>query len=73
MKKYIGLALWLLAFALPFRIAILETDDLLQPDGTINNIKGLIGFVVMIGLFFGGYALIDSAGPKPGAEDAHGH
>ncbi len=73
MKKIIGLALWVLAFAIPFRFAILDTDDLLQPDGTINNVKGLISFVVMLVLLFTGYALIDSTSPKPGSDDGHGH
>ncbi|HRF81497.1 MAG TPA: hypothetical protein PL070_15580 [Flavobacteriales bacterium] len=73
MKKLIGLALWLLAFALPFRFAILDTDDLLQADGSINNVKGLISFVAMLALLFTGYALIDSASPKPGSDDSHGH
>jgi len=73
MKKLIGLALWLLAFALPFRFAILDTDDLLQADGSINNVKGLISFVAMLALLFTGYALIDSASPKPGSGDSHGH
>jgi hypothetical protein len=73
MKKLIGLALWLLAFLIPFKYAILDTEDLLQPDGTIDNIKGLLSFVVMIALLFGGYALVDSASPKPGTSDSHGH
>jgi hypothetical protein len=73
MKKIIGLALWVLAFAVPFRFAILDTDDLVQPDGTIDQVKGLISFVVMLALLFTGYALIDSASPKPGSDDAHGH
>ncbi len=73
MKKLIGLALWLLAFAIPFRYAILDTEDLLQPDGSINNIKGLISFLAMLALLFVGYALIDSASPKPGSGDSHGH
>lgn len=73
MKKLIGLALWLLAFLIPFRYAILDTEDLLQPDGSIDNIKGLLSFVAMIALLFTGYALVDSASPKPGADDSHGH
>ncbi|MBL7952097.1 MAG: hypothetical protein JNM62_10285 [Flavobacteriales bacterium] len=73
MKKLIGLALWLLAFLIPFRFAILDTGDLLQPDGSIDNIKGLISFVAMIALLFTGYALIDSASPKPGTGEPHGH
>lgn len=73
MKKLIGLGMWLLAFAIPFRFAILDTEDLLQPDGSINNVKGLISFVVMIALLFIGYALIDSASPKPGSDGSHGH
>lgn len=73
MKKLIGLALWLLAFAIPFRFAILDTGDLLEPDGTINNMKGLFSFVVLLALLFIGYWLIDSASPKPGSGDQHGH
>lgn len=73
MKKYIGLALWLLAFLIPFRFAILDTDDLVQPDGSIDEIKGLISFVVMMALLFVGYWLIDSAGDKKEASSAHGH
>ncbi len=73
MKKIIGLVLWLLAFLIPFRIAILETGDLLQPDGSIDNIKGLLSFVVTLGLLFAGYWLVDSAAPKPGSEGSHGH
>jgi hypothetical protein len=73
MKKYIGLALWLLAFAIPFRYAILETDDLLGPDGSVNNVKGLFSFLALVALLFVGYVLIDSASPKPGSSDQHGH
>lgn len=73
MKKTIGIAIWVLALAIPFRFSILDTEDLLQPDGSINNIKGLISFVVMIALLFVGYALVDSASPKPGENGSHGH
>lgn len=73
MKKLIGLALWLLAFLIPFRYAILDTDDLLQPDGSIDNIKGLLHFVFMLALLFTGYALIDSAEPKTDTGESHGH
>ncbi|HPF90773.1 MAG: hypothetical protein H6590_04325 [Flavobacteriales bacterium] len=72
MKKIIGLVLWLIAFAIPFRFAILDTEDLLGPDGTVNNVKGLFSFVALLALLFTGYALIDSASPKPGSEE-HGH
>lgn len=72
MKKLIGLALWLLAFLIPFRYAILETDDLVQPDGTIDQMKGLLSFVAMIALLFIGYWLVDGAGEKK-AESSHGH
>lgn len=73
MKKLIAIALWILAFALPFRYAILDTDDLLQPDGSIDNIKGLLSFVIMLALLFAGYWFMDSASPKPGTGDTHGH
>lgn len=52
-KKLIGIVLWVLAFAIPFRFSLLETED-------VGNIKGLISFLVMISLVFTGYALFDS-------------
>lgn len=73
MKKLIGLALWLLAFLIPFKYAILDTDDLVQADGSIDQIKGLISFVILLALLFAGYWLIDSAGEKQGTEGSHGH
>ncbi|MBL7962301.1 MAG: hypothetical protein JNM31_00525 [Flavobacteriales bacterium] len=54
MKKYIGYLLWLLAFLVPFRFALLDTDS-------VGNIKGLFSFVVMLVLIFVGYALVDGA------------
>lgn len=72
MKKIIGLVLWLIAFAIPFRYAILDTDDTVLDTGRTDNITGLVSFVIMIALLFGGYALIDSTGKKPGTE-GHGH
>jgi len=72
MKKMIGLALWLVALLIPFRYAILDTTDLIQPDGTVQNMKGLLSFVAVIALFFAGYALVDSA-KKQGSGEAHGH
>jgi hypothetical protein len=73
MKKLIGLGLWLLAFLIPFRYAILDSTDLVQADGTTDNIKGLLSFVAMLALLFVGYFLVDSASHQPGAEDTHGH
>ncbi len=73
MKKMIGLAMWLVAFLLPFRFAILDTDDLVQPDGTINNIKGLLSFVAMVALLFAGYAMVDSSKKQDTGGAAHGH
>jgi hypothetical protein len=61
-KKLIGIVLWVLAFAIPFRFALLETGD-------VGNIKGLISFVVMLVLIFTGYALFDS-GTRT---SSHGH
>jgi hypothetical protein len=71
MKKIIGLVLWLVAFLLPFRYAILDTQDLVREDGTIDNMTGLFSFLAMLALFFIGYALVDG-GQKQGQE-AHGH
>ena len=72
MKKIIGFALWLLAFLIPFKYAILNTDDVVMEDGRADNITGLLAFVAMIALIFTGYALVDSAGKKAPAE-GHGH
>lgn len=72
MKKMIGLGLWLLAFALPFRFAILDTEDLQNADGTTDNVTGMLSFVAMLALLFIGYALVDSAGSKKGSV-SHGH
>jgi len=73
MKKIIGIALWLLAFLIPFKYAILDTEDLLQPDGSVDNIKGLLSFVALLGMLFIGYVLVDSSSAKPGSGEAHGH
>lgn len=64
-KKIIGLVLWLIAFAIPFQPALLNTQD-------VSNTLGLISFVAMLALVFIGYALVDSAGVKAGHE-GHGH
>jgi hypothetical protein len=72
MKKIIGLALWLLAFLIPFRFAILDTDEVVQESGRADNTMGLINFVAMLALIFIGYALVDSASKQPSTED-HGH
>jgi uncharacterized membrane protein YccF (DUF307 family) len=72
MKKIIGLALWLLAFLIPFKYAILNTDDLVLENGRSNNTVGLISFLAMIALIFIGYWLVDSSSKKPSAE-GHGH
>ncbi|MBP6313265.1 MAG: hypothetical protein WAR83_09965 [Flavobacteriales bacterium] len=71
MKKLIGIGLWLLAFAIPFRYSILDSKDVLLEGGTPDNVTGLLSFVAVIGLLFGGYALVDSASAKPTAEDHH--
>lgn len=73
MKKLIGFALWLLAFAIPFRKAILETDDTVLDTGRADNIVGLISFVVMLGLIFGGYILVDGANKTASSGHGHGH
>lgn len=71
-KKLIGLACWLLGFLIPFKYAILDTDEVILENGRADNILGLLSFVAMIALFFAGYAFYDSASPKPGSE-SHGH
>jgi len=72
MKKMIGLALWLVAFLVPFRYSILDTHELIENDGTTDNVTGLLSFVAMITLLFIGYWLVDSSSTK-GTEDAHSH
>ena len=67
MKKLIGIALWLLAFLIPFKYAILNTKEVVHADGSADNIVGLMSFVAMIALLFIGYALVDSSAPKPGS------
>jgi hypothetical protein len=71
MKKYIGIALWIAALIIPFRFAILDTDQMVLEDGRADNVVGLISFVAMLTLFFLGYALVDSA--KNTSEGHHGH
>ena len=71
MKKLIGIGLWLLAFAFPFRFSILDSKDVLLENGTADNITGLLSFLAVVILLFGGYALVDSASSKPTAEDHH--
>ena len=71
MKKLIGIGLWLLAFAIPFRFAILDSKDVVLEGGAADNITGLLSFVAVIALLFGGYALVDSASAKPSSEDHH--
>ncbi|MCC7500904.1 MAG: hypothetical protein IT229_00145 [Flavobacteriales bacterium] len=61
-KRIIGIVLWVLAFAIPFKFALLDTE-------AVGNIKGLVSFVVMLVLVFTGYALFDSG--KQG--DSQGH
>ncbi|MBK7382839.1 MAG: hypothetical protein IPP83_05580 [Flavobacteriales bacterium] len=72
MKKIIGLVCWLLAFIVPFRYAILDTDDVVLADGRADNIVGLLNFLLMMVLIFVGYALVDSSkGKSPSAEPGH--
>lgn len=73
MKKIIGFTLWLLAFLIPFKYAILNTDDVVMEDGRADNITGLLAFVAMIALIFAGYVLVDSDGKKKAAAEGHGH
>jgi hypothetical protein len=62
-KKIIGLLLWVVAFAIPFKFALLNTEE-------VDNITGLVGFVVFLALVFTGYALVDSSSASSGE---HGH
>ncbi len=73
MKKIIGLVLWLLAFLLPFKYAILDTDEVVLENGRADNILGLLSFVAMLALLFAGYALIDGAGAAKTGSGSHGH
>lgn len=70
-KKIAGLIAWLIAFALPFQYALLNTDEVVKEDGSANNTLGLISFVAMLALVFIGYWLVDSASGK--GSEAHGH
>ncbi len=62
MKKIIGFACWLIAFTLPFRPALMETEE-------VSNTTGLISFLIMLGLIFGGYILVETA--KKPEQSAH--
>ncbi|HOP43630.1 MAG: hypothetical protein R2810_10045 [Flavobacteriales bacterium] len=70
-KKIAGLVAWLIAFALPFQYALLNTEEVVKEDGSANNTLGLISFVAMLALVFIGYALVDSSSGK--GSEAHGH
>ncbi len=73
MKKIIGIAMWLIAFALPFRFAILDTDEVVLENGRADNITGLLSFVGMLALIFAGYAVFDSANAQKAEGGSHGH
>jgi hypothetical protein len=60
-KKIIGLLLWLVAFAIPFKFSLLSTEG-------VDNITGLVSFVVLIALVFTGYALVDGSRAKTGEQ-----
>ena len=62
-KKIVGLLCWLLAFAIPARYSLLESE-------TVGNIPGLIAFVIFVFLIFLGYWLVDGSGSK---KESHGH
>ena len=72
MKKMIGFALWLAALLIPFRSAILDTQNVVLENGRATTMVGLVSFLAMLILFIVGYALDDSAGQKVG-EGQHGH
>lgn len=71
MKKYIGIALWLVALIIPMRYALLDTEMLQSPEGA-DNVTGLVHFVLLLALVFIGYALVDSAGAKA-SDNGHAH
>ena len=71
MKKIIGFVLWFVAFLIPFRYALLDTEDLQNPEGAENN-KALVNIVVMLALLFIGYVLVDGS-KAPAHGDGHGH
>ena len=50
MKKYIGLALWIAALIIPFRFAILDTDQVVLEDGEIEHATGGFEVVGKLGL-----------------------
>lgn len=56
-KKLIGWACWLLAFLVPARYALLESEH-------ATNIQGLVSFVAFLFLVFFGYWLVDSSAAK---------
>ncbi|MCB0795420.1 MAG: hypothetical protein KDB88_11845 [Flavobacteriales bacterium] len=64
-KKIIGYLLWIVAFIIPFRTALLNTSE-------TGNVPGLISFVAMLALLFIGYALVDASSSGQEAE-GHGH
>ncbi len=63
-KKLLGILCWLLAFAIPFRPSILDTEG-------VGNTLGLLSFLAMVVLVFLGYWLVDSSGSK--ASEGQGH
>lgn len=64
MKKFIGLALWMVALIIPFQFSLLSTEG-------VGNMTGLFSFIAMLALIFVGYWLVDSADDK--AAESHGH
>ena len=62
-KKSIGIGLWIVAFWIPFKFSLLSTEK-------VDNITGLVSFVVLVALVFTGYVLVD--GSSKGSEE-HGH
>jgi len=61
-KKALAIVIWIIAFAIPARYGLLETEE-------VGNIPGLIGFVSFLVLVFVGYFLMDSASTTK----THGH
>ena len=62
-KKIIGLVLWAVAFLIPFKFSLLNTEE-------VDNITGLVSFVVLVTLIFTGYMLVDGSSKST---EEHGH
>ena len=62
-KKLIGMACWLLAFLLPARYSLVESEQ-------ASNLGGLVWFLAFLFLMFLGFWLVESSAAK---RAYHGH